>query len=82
MLGRLPLEPRRAVCLVRIGEKVLVLGTSEAGVTRLAELTASDLPEPRETPERSFSEVLKNALPRGSQRPEPDATTKREESRG
>ena len=35
LAGHLPLDARRAVYLVRVGEQVLVVGASEAGLTRL-----------------------------------------------
>jgi flagellar biogenesis protein FliO len=66
LLGRLQLEPRRAVCLVKIGDKVLVLGTSEAGVNKLAELTESELPEAAVVAQRSFTEVLHQVMGRKS----------------
>ena len=44
VLDRLHLEGRRVVYLVRAGERVLVVGGSEAGLTPLGELDASSLP--------------------------------------
>ncbi len=41
LVGRLPLDARRCVYLVRVGETVLVLGASEAGLTKLGELSAA-----------------------------------------
>jgi flagellar biogenesis protein FliO len=38
VIGRLPLEGRRSVYLVRIVDKVYVLGASEAGIAKLGEL--------------------------------------------
>lgn len=48
LLARLPLDHRRALYMVRIGDKVLVLGASEGGMSRIAELGADevDLPVP------------------------------------
>ncbi|MFO0664864.1 MAG: flagellar biosynthetic protein FliO [Polyangiaceae bacterium] len=43
MLGQLPLDARRSVFLVQVGPKVLVVGASEAGLTKLSELEASEL---------------------------------------
>ncbi len=45
LLGRLPLEARRAVYLVRVGKVVYVVGASEAGLCRLGELDADALPD-------------------------------------
>jgi flagellar biosynthesis protein FliO len=38
LLARLPLEPRRSVLVVRIAERVLIIGSSEAGLVKLGEL--------------------------------------------
>jgi flagellar biosynthetic protein FliO len=56
VVSRLPVEPRRSILVVRIGERHLVIGSSEAGFTQLAELdewpdTAADAP-------RSFRDIL------------------------
>ena len=37
LVGQLPLDARRAIYLVRIGESVLVVGASEGGLTKLGE---------------------------------------------
>ena len=44
LLGRLPLEARRAVYLVRVGKVVYVVGASEGGLTRLGEMDADAVP--------------------------------------
>ncbi len=44
LVGRLPLEPRRVVYLVKVADVVLVLGASERGLEKLAELDAAKLP--------------------------------------
>lgn len=38
LLARLPLEPRRAVYVVRILDRVLIIGSSEAGLAKLGQL--------------------------------------------
>ncbi len=43
LVGTLPLEARRSIHLVRVGDLVLVVGASEAGFVRLGELEASKL---------------------------------------
>lgn len=48
LVGRLPLDARRCVYLVRVGETLLVLGASEAGLTKLAELPRDAAPTPDE----------------------------------
>lgn len=50
LVGQLPLDARRSIYLVKVGEQVIVVGASEAGLTKLAELPASAA---------SFAEVLK-----------------------
>ena len=66
LLGHLPLEARRSVYLVRVGKQVLVVGASEAGLVRLAEMTSSELgEEPKDDvagPSAPFSDVLARVL--------------------
>lgn len=45
VVERLPLAPRQAVWLVRVGTRWLLLGATDQAVTRLAELRPEDLPE-------------------------------------
>jgi flagellar biogenesis protein FliO len=61
LLARLPLEGRRAVYLVRVGETVYVLGASENAMQKLGELPQGALPPLAQEP-RSFAEVLRRAL--------------------
>lgn len=42
--ARVPLEARRSLCVVEVGRRTLLLGSSEGGVTLLAELEAGELP--------------------------------------
>jgi flagellar biogenesis protein FliO len=58
LLGRLPLEGRRAVYLVKVDDRVLVLGSSEAGISKLAELNG--IPESILSSRKSpgFADVL------------------------
>jgi len=44
LVGQLPLDARRAVYLVQVGGQVLVVGASEAGLTKLGEVAANELP--------------------------------------
>lgn len=56
LLGRLPLDQKRAIYLVRVGAQVLVIGGGEGGLVKLGELAAEDAPlAPRP---RTFREVL------------------------
>lgn len=63
LVGRLPLDPRRAVYLVRVGGTIYVVGASEAGIAKLGEVAenAIDLGV-REGERTSFREVLSRAL--------------------
>jgi flagellar biogenesis protein FliO len=68
LVGRLPLDARRAVYLVKVGKLVYVVGASEGGLTRLGELDADAVPAVSGSgPSRSFGEVLARVV-----RPEKD----------
>jgi flagellar protein FliO/FliZ len=59
LVGRLPLDARRAVYLVRVGKVVYVVGASEGGLTRLGEMDAEAVPPaPSGTGGSTFAEVL------------------------
>ena len=62
LVGQLPLEPRRSLYLVKIGGRVLVVGASEAGLSKLGELEATDVPK-ADGPV-SFADALARALGR------------------
>jgi flagellar protein FliO/FliZ len=63
LLGRLPLEARRSIYLVKVGETVFVIGAGEGGFTKLGEVPASGLPEAAPAPAGPrFGEVLARAL--------------------
>jgi flagellar protein FliO/FliZ len=53
LVGRLPLDGRRAVYLVKVGRAVYVLGASEGGLTKLGELSEAEsgLPAVTKAPE-------------------------------
>jgi len=63
LVGRLPLDGRRAVYLVRVGGTVYVVGASEAGLAKLGEVTEGslELPSPPHQNE-TFREVLSRAF--------------------
>ncbi len=63
LVGRLPLDGRRAVYLVRVGETVYVVGASESGLTKLGEVDKDglELPKGDKVP-RSFESVLGRVL--------------------
>ena len=58
LVGQLPLDARRAIYLVRIGESVLVVGASEGGLTKLGEIPAEQLPKEEEAKPLRFADVL------------------------
>ena len=63
LAGQLPLDARRAIYLVRVGAQVLVVGASEAGLTKLAEMPASELPAGEsDEPSPAFAKALARAL--------------------
>lgn len=62
LLARLPLEGRRAVYLVRVGETVYVLAASENALQKLGEMSREALPPEVTLEPRSFNEVLKRAM--------------------
>jgi flagellar biogenesis protein FliO len=66
LVGQLPLDARRAIYLVQVGGQVLVVGASEAGITKLGEISAKELPEVTPATSAPFSDVLARAL--GSKR--------------
>ncbi|MFU8805783.1 MAG: FliO/MopB family protein [Bradymonadaceae bacterium] len=42
VVARLPLEPKRSLLVVRVASRHLLIGTSEAGLTNLGELSPED----------------------------------------
>ena len=75
LVGRLPLDARRAVYLVRVGEQVLVLGSSEAGLVKLSEVPRGELSLASVAKAPAFSELLRRlgASPRKPAAEEPRA---------
>jgi flagellar biosynthetic protein FliO len=66
LLGRLPLDARRSIVLVKIGEQVFVIGVAEGGMTKLGELQAKDVKTESTEAPRSFASVLARAAGRPS----------------
>jgi flagellar biogenesis protein FliO len=62
LVGQLPLDARRAIYLVQVGNQVLVVGASEAGITKLGEVGANDLPAIDPTTQAPFADVLARVL--------------------
>ena len=66
LIGRLPLDGRRAVYLVRAGKTVFVLGASEAGLSKLGELEDEAVTTSAEPVQSApaFRQMLARALER------------------
>jgi flagellar protein FliO/FliZ len=74
LVGRLPLDARRAIYLVKVGPKVLVVGASEAGLTKLGEMAATELPPEPTRPASPFAALLARSM--GSKAGPTDPPTK------
>ena len=62
LVGLLPLDARRSIYLVKVAGQVIVVGSSEAGFTKLGELPASDVPEEEPAAAAPFADVLARVL--------------------
>ena len=72
LLGRLPLDARRAVYLVKVGKLVYVVGASEGGLTRLGEIDADAVPPAATgTPASRFADILARVTQPGDRPPPP-----------
>jgi len=56
-IAALPLDARRAIYLVGIGDQVIVVGASEGGLTKLGEMPRDQVPM-TEAPKTSFGDLL------------------------
>jgi flagellar biogenesis protein FliO len=56
--GHLPLDGRRSIYLVKVGDQVFVVGVGEGGFTKLGEFPADELPVPAAPRGSSFADVL------------------------
>lgn len=63
LVGRLPLDGRRSIVLVRVGAHVFVVGVADSGFTKLGEIASSDVPAAAQSQEASgFALALSRAL--------------------
>src|SRR5690606_2799973 len=63
LVGRLPLDGRRVIYLVRMDKKVFVLAASEAGLNKLGELDATELTlDEGQAAPMAFRQVFERAL--------------------
>jgi flagellar protein FliO/FliZ len=69
LLGRLPLDARRSIVLVKIGETVFVVGVGDGGMTKLGELAAADVPRALVAEPKNFASVLARVTGRGAKPP-------------
>jgi flagellar biosynthetic protein FliO len=68
LLGRLPLDARRSIVLVKVGETVFVIGVGDGAMTKLGELPASDVPAGVVVESKGFAAVLAGVMGKGSAR--------------
>jgi len=60
VIDRVPLDARRSLYLVQIGERVLLVGAGDGGSpSLLLEIEASELPPEPEARQRSFADILR-----------------------
>jgi flagellar protein FliO/FliZ len=69
--GHLPLDARRSIYLVKVGEQVFVVGVGEGGFTKLGEIPANEVPTLEAAKGTPFADVLARALGRASKKEEP-----------
>ena len=74
LVGRLPLEGRRVIYLVRVGEKVFVIGGSETGLAKLGEISDPDRAVGGEAVGGSCKEVLARVVERPAKSEDEGAT--------
>lgn len=83
LAGRLVLDARRAIYLVRVGETLYVVGASEAGLTKLGELARGAVSEAElgAGAQPSFKELLARFGARPPTRATPSAAKPSDEPR-
>ncbi len=64
LVGRLPLDARRSIVLVRVGAQVFLVGVGEGGFTRLGKIPACDVPASAAQEPLRFSNALARAFGR------------------
>jgi flagellar biogenesis protein FliO len=65
LVGRLPLEGRRAVYLVRVDKTILVLGATDQNIAKLGEMSADQLGPELAPPRKDFASLWERATARG-----------------
>lgn len=80
LVGKLPLDGRRAIYLVRVGRTVFIVGASEGGLSKLGEVPEDVIDFPIEEPMKGpFANVLAQVLSRAKASPAPADEPKKEE---
>jgi flagellar protein FliO/FliZ len=81
LVGKLPLDGRRAIYLVRVGHTVFIIGASEGGLTKLGEVPEDRIDFAAEEPMKGpFANVLAQVLSRAkASQPSKAEEPKREE---
>jgi len=79
LVGRLPLDARRSIVLVRVGAQVFLVGVADGGFTKLGELAASDVPAPVPAAPGGFALALSRALGKARVSTEPATEAKKTE---
>jgi flagellar protein FliO/FliZ len=69
--GHLPLDARRSIYLVKVGDQIFVVGVGEGGFTKLGEIPASEVPTVEAARGTPFADVLARALGRAGKKEEP-----------
>lgn len=82
LAGRLVLDARRAVYLIRVGGTVYVVGASEAGLSKLGEFPSEVLGDAvpasaQPSGSAGFSQVLARVIRRGASPPAPEPRDRR-----
>jgi flagellar biogenesis protein FliO len=68
LVGKLPLDARRSIVLVKVGAVVMVVGVGDGGFTKLGEMPATEVPAgDLEAPTSPFAEVIARALKKKSE---------------
>jgi flagellar biogenesis protein FliO len=77
LLARLPLEARRSVYVVRVVDRILILGASEAGLVKLGELEKDTVAAGGAAARPTFASLLEGAW-RGAGRTKANPTANQE----
>ena len=61
--ARVPVEPRRSILLIEIGEKVFVVASTEHGMSNLGTLTSDEVPQTEVLASPSFKDAFAKVRP-------------------